>query len=96
MEMTPPRISSNDMARSQPVADDEIKTGRGKEAETDREKHDIEHCQSLRNARNFRASPSQPECGSIATFGRADPRLHPTRKMYRDTSRFEAEEGVAA
>jgi hypothetical protein len=45
------------MARSQPIASEQVQTGGGKKAEADREKHDIEHCQSLRKASNYRASP---------------------------------------
>ena len=43
IEIAPPRISSKLIAASQPVAGEKIKAGRGKEAEAEGEKHDIEH-----------------------------------------------------
>jgi hypothetical protein len=45
------------MAGSQPVASKQVEAGSGKEAEADREKHDIEHFQSLRKAPGYRLSP---------------------------------------
>jgi len=42
-EITPPRISSKDMTPSQPIADVEVKTTRGKEAETQRQEQHVEH-----------------------------------------------------
>jgi hypothetical protein len=42
-EITPPRISSKDMAPSQPIAGVKVETTRGKEAETQGQEHRVEH-----------------------------------------------------
>ena len=47
-EITAPRISSNDMAPSQPIAGVEVDTGRGEETETKNYKNDIAHGQNLK------------------------------------------------
>ena len=47
-EITAPRISSNDMAPSQPIAGVEVDTGRGEEPETKNYKNDIAHGQNLK------------------------------------------------
>jgi hypothetical protein len=48
------------MAPSQPVAGEEIEASRGKEAEADRQKHEIHHYQSPREVTS--ASATTPTC----------------------------------
>jgi hypothetical protein len=49
-EITPPRISSKDMANSQPIAGEQVQTGGGKEAEADDKEQDVEHPSRSREA----------------------------------------------
>ena len=55
MEITAPRISSNDMAPSQPIAGIEVETGRGEEPEAKDYKNDIAHGRNLKFERQHEA-----------------------------------------
>jgi hypothetical protein len=50
MEMTPPRISSKDMSRSQPIAGEQVQTGGGKKAEANYKENRVRHI-ALRSTR---------------------------------------------
>src|ERR1700676_5389784 len=92
-EITPPRISSKDMTPSQPIADVEVKTTRGKEAETQGQEQHVEHHPSPSAAIVSRGanSPWKTRGAGSRQAPLLDARASPASpKIARSTYKFEA------